>query len=576
MLCAATSSISGDLPDKLKSIAMAGFDAVELSLADVAGFDGSLEYLANLITQNGLSLAALGPVAGAGNPDNILSKIKMARDLNAAVLLVHADASLPPANTRKGVRIALCVQGQSEADVLAKASEDWVGIALRSDAALADGSRPARLRDIPGEKVFHVCLGDGPFGPLLPGLGNLNLGGFVRVLKRAGYAGPWSVSSRMGGAANAYRALVNVLDDVAQTEPALRDDVPILPPRVPATGFEFIEFAVDEKSAAPLEAQLTSMSFRRERNHVSKDVALWRQGAVNIVVNKEPAGHARNAFVNHGPTVCDMGMRVSNAQDAVARAQALGTGAFAQDVKLGELAIPAIRGVGGSVMHFIDEKSDLHRVWDIEFNQVQRQPAIQPAGVRRIDHVAQTMKYDEMQNWLLFYISTFELEKTAVVNVTDPSGIVRSQAMTSPEGQVRLNLNGAEGHQTFAGGFVADKFGAGVQHVAFASDDIFETTAQLVENGFPFLQVPSNYYVETQGHFGLNDQQTARLKLGNILYDRDDDGEYFQLYSQPIFAGFFFEIVERRSGYSGFGARNASVRLAAQSKFKPIPGIPRR
>ena len=289
---------------------------------------------------------------------------------------------------------------------------------------------------------------------------------------------------------------------------------------------------------------------------------------MNIVINQDHDGHAGQLFKKHGPMVCDMGLRVHNADETVARANALGTKTVSQDVGLGELKIPAIRGVGGSLLHFIDEQSDLHRVWDIEFEPTKRARATPPAGLRRIDHIAQTMKFDEMQDWLLYYISTFEMEKSPVVNVNDPSGVVLSQAIESPEGEVRLNLNGAHGQDSFAGSFVADKLGAGVQHLAFATDDIFETSAVLDANGFTRLSVPASYYAETQEQFDLDKSFVADLKSHNILYDQDAAGAYFQLYSETLFDGFFFEMVQRRNGYAGYGARNAPVRLAAQTELK--------
>lgn len=585
MLCIPTASVPGDLAEKVIRISAAGFHSIELSVADVIGFDGSLSEILELVEAHGLKVHVLGPVEGDLTAERVAAKIKMAQGLGASILMLDMQQDQPdflPDLVELGdLRIALRPSRVTEADVLelvATRNEPSVGLALNSALALGDGSRPARLRDVPGDRVFHVQLTDGPGKSLLPGQGTLNLTGFIRVLSRAGYVGAWSVAGALqaqDAAANGFRALVNLLDEVAQTEPDMSFDIPKLTPRVPATGIEFIEFAVDRAGAEELETVLTSMAFRRERRHVSKDVALWRQGAVNIVINQDPVGYAHSAFINHGPTVCDMGLRVKDAADTVARATALGTNAFTQDVKLGELNIPAIRGVGGSVVHFIDENSDLHRVWDIEFEPVRRTKARQPAGIRRIDHVAQTMKYDEMQSWLLYYISTFEMGKTPIVNVSDPSGVVRSQAIESPEGEVRLNLNGAEGHQTFAGSFVADKLGAGVQHLAFLTDDIFETAAQLAENGFERLHFSPHYYAETQAEFGLDDELIARMQAGDILYDRDDAGEYFQLYSRPLFAGFFFEIVQRRGGYQGYGARNAPVRLGAQSKFKAPAGMPR-
>ena len=172
-----------------------------------------------------------------------------------------------------------------------------------------------------------------------------------------------------------------------------------------------------------------------------------------------------------------------------------------------------------------------------------------------------------MQSWLTYYTSTFEFEKTAIQNVDDPSGIVLSQALASPEGEVRLNLNGAQGHKTLADNFLSNQAGAGVQHLAFRTDDIFETSLHLQKAGFDRLEVPQSYYEATQAKFKLEDAFIAALVDGHILYDVDAFGSYFQFYSKPIFDGFFFEIVERRGGYEGYGARNAPMRLKAQNEL---------
>ncbi|MGB2407658.1 MAG: bifunctional sugar phosphate isomerase/epimerase/4-hydroxyphenylpyruvate dioxygenase family protein, partial [Paracoccaceae bacterium] len=478
-------------------------------------------------------------------------------------------------------------------DLVQEIDSPHFGLALNSLFSLADGSKPARLRDIPGDKVFHVQLSDAPFLDsdirhlkqyfgMLPGQGVLNLTGFIRVLAKNGYLGNWSLSC-LGEAArqkqytnfttDGYRALVNLLDQVMRTDPSFKFRIPALPERIYATGFEFIEFACDEASGAQLTELLSSLCFRMERRHLSKSVELWRQGAINIVVNTEEEGFAHSAFVNHGPSVCDMGLRVKDAAKTVERASTLGAKVFSQPVGVGELNIPAIRGVGGDVIHFIDEKSNLHRVWDIEFDPVEKTQAVPPAGLRRIDHIAQTMKYDEMQSWMLYFVSTFEMEKSSVVDVADPSGIVLSQVIESPEGEVRLNLNGADSQQTFAGAFLADKVGAGVQHMAFLTDDIFETSDLLKASGFPRLEISANYYSDLQSVFDLEPKFVSKLKDGNILYSRRDKSEYFQIYSIPIFDGLFFEVVQRKNGYQGYGARNAPTRLAAQMKYNHPNGI---
>lgn len=620
-LSIATTAIPGDLPEKLEQIAAAGFHGIELNEPDFIGFNGTGEDVHQLLEKNRLKVSLFQPfndfegLVGEQRKqtfNRLESKFALMKKLGADLLLI-CSSSHPDASSDKDVIVsdlaevanraeelnlrvaylavpwARYIQTEMQAlDLVLQIDSPNFGLALNSVFSLADGSKPARLRDIPGNKVFHVQLSDAPFLDkdfrhlkrhfgMLPGQGVLNLSGFIRVLAKNGYTGPWSIAC-VGEVAlqrqykslttDGYRALVNLLDQVMRTDPKINFAIPKFPERIHASGFEFIEFACDEVSGGQLTQLLSSLRFRMERRHVTKSVELWRQGAVNIVVNTEKEGFAHSAFESHGPSVCDMGLRVKDAQKTVDRASALGAKVFTQTVGVGELDIPAIRGVGGDVIHFIDEKSNLHHVWDIEFNPVEKTKAVQPAGLRRIDHIAQTMKYDEMQSWMLYFVSTFEMEKSSVVDVADPSGVVLSQVIESPEGEVRLNLNGADSQQTFAGSFLAERVGAGVQHMAFLTDDIFETSDLLKASGFPRLEISADYYSDLQALFNLDSDFVSKLKDGNILYSKRGRSEYFQIYSIPIFEGFFFEIVERKNGYQGYGARNAPTRLVAQRKYK--------
>jgi len=615
-LSVATTHVPGDLVQKLEQIAAAGFTGIELYQPDLTGFSRSAQEVGELARSLGLDIEVLQPFhdfeglrgdARKAAFARLDHKLDLMKALGARTLLIgtstHPDAVSDTAQIvedfrelagrvqRAGCRAALIalpwaqhITTELQALEIVQAVDSVAfGLALNSFFSLTGGEQAARLRDIPGDRIFHIQLSDAPAPgfdmtrlkrhvSLLPGQGGLNLFSFVRIVARSGYGGPWSIarlgataeSGREAHARDSYRALVSLLDEVASREPSLARPLADLPPRITPTGLEFIEFAADGEDRDRLTSLLATMSFRKERQHRSKSVELWRQGAINIVINSETAGFAAKARTEHGPCVCDMGLRVRDAEQTVARATALGAPAFSQPVGTGELDIPAIKGVGGSVVHFIDEKSDLHRVWDIEFEPVPKERAAQPAGLRRIDHIAQTMRYQEMQSWLTYYLSTFEMEKADVVDVADPSGIILSQALASREGEVRLNLNGAGERRTFAGAFLAQGFGAGVQHLAFLSDDIFETSNLLAAAGFNRLIMPANYYDDLRVRFDLPHETITRLQEGNILYDRDGLGEYFQIYSVPIWGGFFFELVARKGGYQGYGARNAPIRLAAQ------------
>ena len=162
-----------------------------------------------------------------------------------------------------------------------------------------------------------------------------------------------------------------------------------------------------------------------------------------------------------------------------------------------------------------------------------------------------------------------------MVDVIDPAGVVRSQAVESEGGGFRLTLNGADNRQTLAGRFIAEQFGSSVQHLAFATDDIFATAARLKALGFAPLELSPNYYDDLEARFGLEPELADRLRAENILYDRDDRGEYFQLYAPTWGEGFIFEIVERRGPYAGYGAPNAPFRIAAQKRLLRPAGMPR-
>jgi 4-hydroxyphenylpyruvate dioxygenase len=239
------------------------------------------------------------------------------------------------------------------------------------------------------------------------------------------------------------------------------------------------------------------------------------------------------------------------------------------------MQVPAIRGVGGGIVYFLDQKSGLGQIWDVEFEPVSGANENHASvGLTRIDHLAQTTRYDEMLTWLLFYTSQLATRKTPMVDIIDPAGVVRSQVVETEDGRLRITLNGAENRNTLAGRFIAETFGSGIQHIAFETDDIFATADALARNGFKPLTISANYYDDIEARFGLDPALVERMKAANILYDRDDAGEYFQLYSPTYGEGFFFEIVQRR-GYAGYGAPNAIFRIAALKRHLRPQGMPR-
>ena len=175
------------------------------------------------------------------------------------------------------------------------------------------------------------------------------------------------------------------------------------------------------------------------------------------------------------------------------------------------------------------------------------------------------MQYEEMLTWLLFYSSLLDVRKIPPQEVADPGGLVRSQVVEAADGSLRIVLNASQSPRTQSSRFLSELFGSGVQHIAFATDDLQKTVAQLGRNGVRLLPIPENYYDDLLAKTDLSAEQVEALRAHNILYDRDGSAEYLQVYTETFDQRFFFEIVERR-GYRGYGAANAPVRLAAQAQ----------
>jgi 4-hydroxyphenylpyruvate dioxygenase len=302
-------------------------------------------------------------------------------------------------------------------------------------------------------------------------------------------------------------------------------------------------------------------------------VTRWRQGDINVVVNTDKEGFAHSFNITHGTAVCALALRVSDAPGTVDRALRLLDQPFQQPVGPGEMDIPAVRGLGGSLLYFVDRESGLDRLWEVDFDPVVEGSGTD-TGLTTIDHISQSMHYEEMLTWLLFYTSLLELRKTPVQTVIDPGGVVQSQVVETGDGSLRLVLNASQSRQTLSSRFLTELFGSGVQHIAFATNDIRATVERLKAKGVELLPIPENYYDDLEVRTDLSTGEVERLRAGNILYDQDGEGEYLQAYTRTMEGGFFFEIVERRN-YRGFGAVNAPIRLASQTRLASSPILPR-
>lgn len=631
----ATVSISGDLPEKLEAISRAGFEGVEIFESDFLAFDGSPRDVGRMARDLGLEITLFQPFRdfeGMPQPyrdrafDRAERKFDIMQELGTDLVLVCSNVSSVALGGMDRAAADFCELGERAAkrglkvgyealawgrhisdhrdawEIVRRAGCNNVGLILDSFHSLSRKIEINSIRSIPKDKIFFVQLADAPLIDMdllywsrhfrnMPGEGDLPVTDFMAAVAATGYDGYYSLEifndQFRGGsartiAADGHRSLIYLGDQVQRRLPAVDGREPgiaigpTMPERAAVTGVGFVEFSADEDDAAKLVSILLTLGFRKTAKHRTKKVELYSQGEIRLIVNTETNGFANASVAVHGTTAYAMALRVVDAKATLARALALGAELFEQPVGDGELQIPAIRGVGGSLVYLIDDRSDLGRFSEIDFAPVEDGVGDGPIAstyLTRIDHVAQTVPHDEMLTWLLFYTSIFEAAKTPMVDIVDPSGMVRSQVVESVNGALRITLNGAENRRTLAGHFIAEKFGSSTQHVAFETDDIFATARGLRANGFQQLPISPNYYGDVEARFGLDHELTEKLKADNILYDRDEHGEYFQLYSRAFGEGFFFEIVQRR-GYTGYGASNAIFRIAALKKQIRPEGMP--
>lgn len=614
----ATVCLSGTLTEKIEAIAAAQFKGVEVFENDLLSFNGTPADARRMIEGLGLETITFQPFRDfEGMPEPQRSKVfaraerkfDVMQELGCDLLMVCSNVSpdslggieraaadfheLGERAARRGLRVAFealswgrHIHDYRDAwEVVRRANHPAVGLVLDSFHVLARGTDLSAIRSIPSDKIFLVQMADAPKLAMdylswsrhyrcFPGQGDLPIDDFMDALHATGFDGLLSLEifndrfragSTRSVAVDGQRSLIVMLDELRRRTGAALPDVGALPPKALCSGVEFVEFAVDERSAVGLEHTLSGLGFQKAGLHRSKAVTRWRQGDINIVVNADKEGFAHSFNITHGTAICALALRVDDAPGTVDRAGTLLDQPFQQPVGPGEMNIPAVRGLGGSLLYFVDQKSGLDRLWEVDFEPVDA-PDFAGAGLTSVDHISQSMHYEEMLTWLLFYTSLLDVRKTPVQAVIDPGGVVQSQAIETHDGSLRLILNSSQSQRTLSSRFLNELFGSGIQHIALATENIFSTVERLKENGVDLLSIPENYYDDLEVRTDLSAEDVERLRANNILYDREGGAEYFQAYTKTLESGFFFEIVERRN-YKGYGAVNAPIRLASQTRL---------
>jgi 4-hydroxyphenylpyruvate dioxygenase len=322
-------------------------------------------------------------------------------------------------------------------------------------------------------------------------------------------------------------------------------------------GFEFVEYTAPDPAA--LGAVFERMGFTAVARHRSKRVTLYRQGDVNFIVNAEPGSFAQSFARLHGPSICAIAFRVADAAAAYRRAIELGARAVENRIGPMELNIPAIEGIGGSLIYLVDRYGPRGTIYDVDFVPLPGvEQAPQGVGIAAIDHLTHNVHQGRMDVWAGFYERLFNFRQIRYFDIEGQLTGVKSRAMTSPDGKIRIPINESGGHPGRVDQieeYLQAYHGEGIQHIALAARDIYRTVEALRGKGVSFLDTPDTYYELVDKRLPGNGEDLARLRRDKILVDGGEDGLLLQIFTETVIGPVFYEVIERK-GDEGFGEGN--------------------
>ncbi|MGW4460668.1 bifunctional sugar phosphate isomerase/epimerase/4-hydroxyphenylpyruvate dioxygenase family protein [Micromonospora sp. NPDC004704] len=603
----ATVCISGTLDNKIAAAAAAGFDGIELFENDLVVAPWSPGEVRARCADLGLTIdlyqpfrdfEAVPPALLKANLGRAEHKFDVMAELGVDTMLVCSSvapaavddddlaaeqlALLADRAHARGMRIAYeaLAWGRHVSTwdhswrIVRGADHPALGLCLDSFHVLSRDVSPAGIADITLGKIFFLQLADAPHlsmdvlqwsrhHRLFPGQGSFDLTSFVHRVLAAGYTGPLSleVFNDVFRQADPVRTAVDGMRSLIALEDSLRPaggsgvEARRLPEAPALSVHGFSEFAVDGRSGPVLQAALRGLGFAHTGQHRSKPVELWEQGTCRVILNsavtrpQAPGTAAMSAFA----------LTTADPQRSRARAEALLAPALPRVRGPREADLPAVAAPDGTSVFLSRDDND----WRADFLPTGDEVA-GDAGLTATDHLGLAQPFDHFDEAGLFYHSVLGLDRLSTEEYAAPFGLMRSRAYATPDRAVRLALTVALLRRGEWAPAVVDP-----QHVAFATADIFATAVAIDRLGGTTLHVPENYYADLVARFALADALVARLRRHGILYDRDQrGGELLHLYT-PLYGGrVFFEIVQRRGGYDGFGESNAPVRMAAHRHLR--------
>ncbi len=605
----ATVALGGTLGEKLAAASAAGFDGIELFEPDLIAAPLAPEEVRRRLADLGLVCELYQPLRDiAGVPPELFprklrlvqAKFDLMQRLGARMALLCSTVSphavddddlaaqqlsaVADEARARGLTVAYeaLAWGTHVSDyihawrIVRRAAHPALGLCLDSFHVLARGTSLDEIAAIPRDKLFILQLADAPRLRMdelqwsrhfrcFPGQGDLDLESFLSRVLAAGYGGPLSLEifNDIFRQADPFRTAVDGRRSLLWLEervssPARGAPRP-RPGRLPAgrgglRGFAFTELNAPPETLQGLERLLAGLGLRRTGQHRTKPVELWEAGRARILLN---SGRSTQSAAGAGRfAVAAVGLDVTDAAAIARRATALRAPIVPRHRNWDEADLIGIESPDGVEIFLCEEGSDWRGDFDRCTDEHRPEAKSRLAG---IDHVALAQPLTLFHESVLFYRSLLGLVPLATEELASPTGLIRSQALTSAGGAEAVSFvinvpvlgGGRAGHRP-------------LQQVAIRTDDIVETARAVSAQGLPVLPVPGNYYEDLAARTALDAVALEAYRLGNILYDEDPGGHALRhFYVAPAQGRVLFEIADRAPGYAGYGAGNALVRMAA-------------
>lgn len=631
----ATVCLSGMLEDKLRAAAAAGFDGVEIFENDLVVSAMSPESVRTLCADLGLTVDLYQPFRDfesvpdalhAANLRRAERKFGLMERLDARTMLVcstlspHAadDDGLAAQQLRDladraaehGIRIAyealawgrFVNSWEHSWQIVRRADHPNLGLCLDSFHVLSRDPAPTGIDTVDPGKLFFLQLADAPrldmdvlqwsrHHRLFPGQGAFDLPGFLGQVLAAGYDGPLSLEvfndvfrqTDPGPAAvDAMRSLLALEEAVSEAEPPARLGPAAPPPAPELLGHAFVELRVDGESAPRITGALSALGFLHTGRHRSKHVDLWEQGGSSVVLNRDGTGEADGTDTGAGggsgsssggtAEVVALAVESRDPEQSARRAEALLATPLPRRRGPGEAELTAVASPDGTQLFFCPGGDASGPDWRADFAPTGaggERPggSVAPGALGRIDHVALAQPNDQFAGSMTFYQSVLDLRERDSAEYAAPFGLVRGRTVGNASGEVRIAMHGALLRRGDWAPAVPDP-----EHIAFSTGDVFAAARHARERGLEILPVTDNYYDDLDARLSPEPELLSDMRELNILYDRDEHGEFLHFCTGILGSRVFFEVVQRVGGYRGDGAVNAPVRMAAHRQARHGPG----